>query len=76
MTPEEIAAELRALADRIEGKSQPKADAADVIGTGMLQWDARLRGWKKSKFWHPMWGPPPDERGCWAPPDLIKKLAA
>ena len=25
---------------------------------------ARVRGWVKSGFWLPQWGPPPDQPGC------------
>jgi DNA-binding transcriptional MocR family regulator len=31
------------------------------------KWDARLRGWRKSRFWLPLWGPRPDQPGCFAP---------
>src|SRR4051794_18069406 len=31
------------------------------------QWRARLRGWEKSRFWLPQWGPKPGEHGCFAP---------
>jgi hypothetical protein len=32
-----------------------------------LKWEARLRGWHRSRFWLPFWGPRPNETGCWAP---------
>jgi DNA-binding transcriptional ArsR family regulator len=35
-------------------------------------WQARLRGWKKSRFWLPQWGPTPNEMGCYAPPALLR----
>jgi DNA-binding transcriptional ArsR family regulator len=31
------------------------------------KWQARMNGWRKSRFWLPLWGPRPDEAGCWAP---------
>jgi DNA-binding transcriptional ArsR family regulator len=34
------------------------------------KWDARLRSWRKSRFWLPLWGPKPSEPGCWAPAAL------
>jgi DNA-binding transcriptional ArsR family regulator len=34
------------------------------------KWEARLRGWRKSRFWLPSFGPRPTEPGCFAPPDL------
>ena len=31
------------------------------------KWEARIRSWNRSRFWLPMWGPKPNEPGCWAP---------
>jgi Helix-turn-helix domain len=31
------------------------------------KWDARLRSWRQSRFWLPLWGPKPTEAGCFAP---------
>src|SRR4051812_8449901 len=31
------------------------------------EWEPRLRGWLRSRFWLPTWGLRPDEPGCWAP---------
>jgi hypothetical protein len=31
------------------------------------KWEARLRSWRKSGFWLPLWGPRPDQPGCFAP---------
>jgi DNA-binding transcriptional MocR family regulator len=35
------------------------------------KWEARLRGWRKSRFWLPLWGPKPGEAGCFAPAALL-----
>jgi len=35
------------------------------------KWQARLRGWRKSRFWLPLWGPKPTEAGCFAPLDVL-----
>jgi hypothetical protein len=35
------------------------------------KWEARLRSWRQSRFWLPLWGPKPTEPGCFAPPDLL-----
>jgi DNA-binding transcriptional MocR family regulator len=32
------------------------------------KWEARLRSWQQSRFWLPLWGPRPDQPGCFAPP--------
>jgi hypothetical protein len=32
-----------------------------------IEWEPRLRGWAKSRFWLPAWGARPDEPGCFAP---------
>jgi DNA-binding transcriptional MocR family regulator len=34
------------------------------------KWEARLRSWRKSRFWLPFWGPKPNEPDCWAPKAL------
>ena len=31
------------------------------------KWEARLRSWRQSRFWLPLWGPKPTEPGCFAP---------
>jgi hypothetical protein len=31
------------------------------------KWEARLRSWRQSRFWLPLWGPKPSEPGCFAP---------
>src|SRR3954470_2947783 len=31
------------------------------------KWQQRLRGWRKSRFWLPIWGAKPGEAGCLAP---------
>ena len=38
-----------------------------------VKWQARLRSWRQSRFWLPLWGPKPDQPGCFAPPDLLLK---
>ena len=35
------------------------------------KWEPRLRSWRQSRFWLPLWGPKPDEPGCFAPPQLM-----
>ena len=34
------------------------------------KWEARLRSWRQSRFWLPLWGPKPGELGCFAPPSM------
>ncbi len=34
------------------------------------KWEARLRSWRRSHFWLPLWGPKPTEPGCFAPAEL------
>jgi DNA-binding transcriptional MocR family regulator len=36
------------------------------------KWEARLRSWRQSRFWLPLWGPKPGEHGCFAPMPLLK----
>ena len=36
------------------------------------KWAPRVRSWQQSRFWLPLWGPRPDEAGCFAP---VKVLA-
>ena len=38
------------------------------------KWQARLRSWRQSRFWLPLWGPKPTEPGCFAPPALIEAI--
>jgi len=35
------------------------------------KWQARLRSWRKSRFWLAQWGGRPDEAGCIVPPALL-----
>jgi hypothetical protein len=46
---------------RFDDKTLPRAD----------NWEPRLRGWLKSRFWLPQWGPTPNEPGCFAPAALL-----
>jgi DNA-binding transcriptional MocR family regulator len=34
--------------------------------------EARLRSWRQSRFWLPLWGPKPTEPGCFAPPEVLQ----
>jgi hypothetical protein len=36
------------------------------------KWNARLRSWRQSRFWLPLWGPKPGEAGCFAPVELLQ----
>jgi DNA-binding transcriptional ArsR family regulator len=36
------------------------------------KWKARLRSWRKSQFWLPVWGAKPGEAGCLAPATLLQ----
>jgi len=35
------------------------------------KWQARLRGWRQSRFWLPLWGAKPGEPGCMVPAVLL-----
>src|SRR4051794_33672836 len=35
------------------------------------KWEARLRSWRQSRFWLPLWGPKPTEPGCFAPREVL-----
>jgi hypothetical protein len=35
------------------------------------KWQARLRSWRQSRFWLPLWGPKPNEAGCFVPSALL-----
>lgn len=39
-----------------------------------VKWEARLRSWRKSGFWLPLWGSKPGEAGCMVPAALLKGL--
>ena len=36
------------------------------------KWQARVRSWRKSRFWLPLWGPKPGEAGCFAPAEVLQ----
>jgi DNA-binding transcriptional MocR family regulator len=36
------------------------------------KWQARLRGWRQSRFWLPLWGPRPDQAGHFVPAALLQ----
>jgi DNA-binding transcriptional ArsR family regulator len=38
------------------------------------KWQARLRSWRQSRFWLPLWGPKPSEPGCFAPPAVLQNV--
>jgi DNA-binding transcriptional ArsR family regulator len=35
------------------------------------KWQARLRSWHQSGFWLPLWGPRPNQPGCFAPLEML-----
>jgi hypothetical protein len=37
-----------------------------------VKWEARLRSWRQSRFWLPLWGPKPGEPGCFAPREVLQ----
>ena len=39
------------------------------------KWEARLRSWRQSRFWLPLWGPKPTELGCFAPAEVLRRGA-
>ena len=38
------------------------------------KWEARLRSWRQSRFWLPLWGPKPTEPGCFAPAEVLQGI--
>lgn len=44
----------------------------DGLQEGWSPWKPRMRGWLKSQFWLPLWGPRPDEQGCFVPAGLLR----
>src|SRR3954463_12569738 len=38
------------------------------------KWEARLRSWRKSRFWLPLWGAKPGEAGCMVPAALLQAI--
>jgi DNA-binding transcriptional MocR family regulator len=38
------------------------------------KWQARLRSWRQSRFWLPLWGPKPTEPGCFAPAEVLQGI--
>lgn len=54
---------------RTEGNAREKSPAGHLDDG--LKWEARLRGWRRRRFWMPFWGPKPTEPGCWAPAALL-----
>ncbi len=38
------------------------------------KWQARLRSWRQSRFWLPLWGPRPGEAGCFAPAEVLQTM--
>jgi DNA-binding transcriptional MocR family regulator len=38
------------------------------------KWQARLRSWRQSRFWLPLWGPKPGEAGCFVPREVLQAI--
>lgn len=57
-----------------QGPAPETARRSETPGTSPIQWDARVRTFRTRQFWlRDHWGPPPGERGCWAPADTLRK---
>lgn len=64
--------EGRWLAWALKARQQRSGNgSADPGGLPEMPWLQRCRGWAKGQRWHPDWGPPPNEPGCWAPSNLV-----
>jgi hypothetical protein len=48
---------------------------ADSTDSG-VPWAQRIGSWQRSggRFWHALWGPKPNEPGCFAPSALLQEL--
>src|SRR4051812_22226966 len=57
--------------------ARPRARFAKVglsfgeIPDDRAKWDARMRSWRQSGFWLPLWGSKPGEAGCIVPAALL-----
>lgn len=53
---------------RVGGKASSRAFGASdsALLDQRSQWQARMRAWHQSEFWLPLWGPKPNEPGCFA----------
>ena len=49
-------------------------DSGDDSPDDSMKWEARLRSWRKSRFWLPFWGPKPNEQNCMAPLALLQTV--
>ena len=56
-------------ARREEQTTKNRSDSLGILASE--PWEARLRSWKKDRFWLDNWGPMPSERGCLAPVALL-----
>jgi hypothetical protein len=59
---------------------QTRQDARARVSFGEMsdergKWQARLRGWRQSRFWLPLWGAKPGEAGCMVPAALLGAAA-
>jgi DNA-binding transcriptional MocR family regulator len=50
--------------------AKPKVSFGE-IPDDRAKWEARVRSWRQSRFWLPLWGPKPTEPGCFAPPEVL-----
>ena len=50
--------------------AKPKVSFGE-IPDDRAKWEARVRSWRQSRFWLPLWGPKPTEPGCFAPPGML-----
>jgi hypothetical protein len=63
--------------EKPDKKNQGNAHARMSFGEipdDRAKWQARLRSWRKSRFWLPLWGPKPGEPGCFAPAELLTAI--
>ena len=61
---------------RERASNSPNLDWATARSwTSAAEWQARLRSWRQSRFWLPLWGPKPTEPGCFAPPEVLTAAA-
>jgi hypothetical protein len=56
-----------------EGFAKPGLSYGEIPNE-RAKWEPRVRSWREFRFWLPLWGPKPDEMGCFAPREVLQAV--
>jgi len=71
-TPEQVEPDKQTRGARARQRFAKREVSFGELADDRAKWQARLRSWRQSRFWLPLWGPKPDQPGCFVPAEVLQ----